>query len=225
MMKKLTFMVILAASIRPAEAQFTGTLVYQSTTSTNFRLTTVHEKGNQARIDCRIYSLKSGVPDSSTGQDQDPLIDDFTANKETKLLYKQQVASIGPFTDVWSQKRLKISPAEISVTLVGTETINGYSCKHFIINWKISKKELWITQDLGTSPVYILPAFLYYHPGSVFLDKLIAAGGAGIVVKGVTGPANIILAHVDKTSPPSSVFAIPSGYSTRDVTAFMEQAQ
>jgi hypothetical protein len=224
-MKKLAFLFFLAASIRPAAAQFTGTLVYQSTNSSNFRLTTVHAKGSQARIDCRIYSLKSGVPDSSTAQDQDPLIDDFTANHETKLLYKQQVASIGPFTDVWAQKRLKTSPAEINVTLVGPETVNGYKCQHFIITWKTSKKELWITQDLGTLPVCILPAFLYYHPGSIFLQKLTAAGGTGIVVKGVTGPANITLVSVDKTAPPSSVFSVPSGYSTRDVTAFMEQAQ
>jgi hypothetical protein len=223
-MKKLTFLLILAASIRPAAAQFTGTLVYSSTNG-SFFLTTVHEKGHQARIDCRIYSLKAGVPDSSTGQDQVPLIDDFSTNKQTKLLYKMQIANIGPFNDVWMQNRMKISAADVNVSLVGTETVNGYSCKHFIITMKKSKKEVWITQALGTSPVYILPAFLYCHPGSVYLQQLIAAGGAGIVVKAVTGPATINLVSVDKTPPPSSLFTVPSGYSTRDVTAYMEQAQ
>jgi hypothetical protein len=218
-MKKLALFIALATMFKSGFTQFQGSLTYE-TIATNKIVTVYSQNSTMARIDARIYPLKAGVPDSVNAKDQDPLIYDLKAGTQLTLHPKMSTA-IKTFYSVFSsEKMMKMTPSDFTITLIGTEKVGNYNCKHFRLVIKKVYKDinLWITQDLGIANILVCPAFMYYTPGTIGKKVIEDAGGQGIVVKGTSGPQTINLVSYTKRTPPNSLFQVPSGYNTLDQT-------
>jgi Domain of unknown function (DUF4412) len=220
-MKRIFALALLANTLQSASAQFQGVLVYEAV-FVNKVVTTFSENATMGRIDARTFKMKGGVVDSSTGHNQNTLLYDFIANKQTQLLQKQMVASIGGYTDAFMQRQMHFDVNTVTVAFVGPEKIGKYNCKHFTLTMDKFNRDLWITQDLGIPKLYILPGFLYYTPGNAILPKIIAAGGSGVIVKAVAGPVTSTLIGVQSGGPPASIFKVPPGYTIREMPAMMQ---
>jgi|GEM_PF-719724 len=114
------------------------------------------------------------------------------------------------------------SDEEFEVTLVGKETVNGYSCTHVIAKYKKSGKvrnDWWTSKDV--------PGFNGFKgvKGSKYLDddsfygKLAEKGADGFPVRmkmsetGGAGSFQMDLVKAEKKNNPASLFEIPAGYT------------
>jgi hypothetical protein len=219
-MKKLTLSIFLAIILYQGFSQFQGTLTYE-TIYVNKTVTTYNQNSTMGRIDAKIYPMKGTVPDTANAKSQDPLIYDFNAGTQWTLHPNMSMAIKTFYTTLSTEKLMKMTPADFTVTLIGTEKVGNYNCQHFRLVIKKSYKDinLWITKDLGNANILICPAFLYYTPGCLGTSLIQAAGGNGVVVKGTSGPQTLNLVNYSKRTPPNSLFQVPSGYSSVDNTA------
>ena len=108
---------------------------------------------------------------------------------------------------------MKLSADDIIVENTGSEKIGNFSCDHFTLTIKGSKKDLWITKDLGSASLYVGSEFLYYAGGAPVAEKLISAGASGVVVKSQYGQLITLLTGYEKKSIPTSMFEPPAGYT------------
>jgi hypothetical protein len=148
----------------------------------------------------------------------------------THLQFKTGMAIITKYTLDMMAANPGLQGGNVTIQNLGAETVNGYSCTHYVLARengvapKGSKTEVWITPALGAPTIYVMGSYLYYTPGYPPFTKLLAAGGNGVVVKilsGFTGYMSTInLVSVDKTTPSSSFFKIPSYYRTLDNSNF-----
>jgi hypothetical protein len=216
-MKKLSLLGLLTTFFLQAFSQFQGSLTYEQV-ATNKVVTTYYQNGNMSRIDAKIYPIKNKVPDTANAKDQFPLIYDFTANREITLHTDAKIAITTLPNTQMMEKLMNMTSNDISVKLVGAETVGNYSCQHFHVNIKKSMRDMnvWITQDLGNANIIILPMFLYFESGSMAMQILAQAGGNGVVVKATSGPLTINLVGVIKRTPPNKLFQTPSDYQSVD---------
>lgn len=223
-MKRLFFFLLLAGSTLLAAAQFTGKLVYEVTTSLNAnKLTMVcYLDKSHARIEAVSVPLNAGVPDPANSFYQDTLLYDLTAGKQTTMQYKTHMAIITAYTSKILMEAGLYKEGDVSVANMGAENVNGYNCTHFVMSFAKSspKRDFWITKDLGTASLVVAGGYLYYPPGHPLLQKLLDAGGAGVMVKASTGGKGFLstmsLVSVDKKMPAASLFQVPSWYTTID---------
>src|SRR5215831_13373046 len=214
-MKKISLLIALCALVRPCFSQFEGSLTYKSVHGNQINATYV-QSGSKARIDATVYPLVAGVPDTSKPNVQNTVLFDFNKNVETHLAYATKIAATMPLMALTMENALHLTDKDVTVQLVGPEKVGNFSCQHFIIIVRKEKKEVWITQDLGAANMFIFPNFVYYPPGCIESNKLIAAGGIGIVVKAISGPAVTTLESFRKAPVRVSIFDIPSGYAKVD---------
>jgi hypothetical protein len=223
-MKRLIFFLLLAGSTLLGSAQFIGKLVYEVTTTSNInKLTMVcYLDKSHARIEAVSVPLKAGVPDPSNPHYQDTLLFDLTSGKQTTLQYKTHIAVITAYTSRILMEAGMYKEGDVTVENMGAETVNGYKCTHFVLTMTKtkSKRDFWITKDLGAASLVVAGGYLYYPPGHPFLQKLSDAGGAGVMVRAVAGGGAIFstlnLVSVDKKAPAASLFQVPSWYTTLD---------
>jgi Domain of unknown function (DUF4412) len=109
-----------------------------------------------------------------------------------------------------------LAQKDVSVQNMGSEKIGSFSCDHYILTIKGSKKDLWITKDLGTSGLYVGSEFLYYATGGLVYQKLASVGANGIVVKSQNGTLKTELTNYEKKEIPAAMFQIPPGFQTID---------
>lgn len=206
--------VLIFITVQFVSAQFTGKLVYESDQRESKLVMTYYQDKNHARMEA--YSMHLA---------QDTIIYDLSKATETHLQYRAQNALIMQYIDAGANQVLKNQ--QINVQKMGQETVNGYSCTHYVItnsrNGRSNKGEVWITKDLGPAPsIYVMGGYLYYTPGYLLLTKLIEAGGDGIVVKAVHGEganiATVNLISIDKNMPSAALFQVPSRYTVMDRT-------
>src|SRR5882672_10676703 len=134
-MKKLSILALLISTGTAAFAQFEGVLTYDCTIR-NKTLTTIYESKSKILLEAKIYPMKAGVADIKEAKEQDAILFDFEAKKATRVGTKHHEtvsSSIGPVTN---DKNYKAKEEEISVTLIGTEKIDPYSCQHFTVKIK-----------------------------------------------------------------------------------------
>lgn len=223
---KLTITCLLSfASVQFAIAQFSGKLVYEKVHPDSKLVMTYYQDKTNARIEAYSVHMQNNVPDISTINAQDTILYDLSKSVETHLQNTTQRAIITQYTFSLISNSPLYQNQVIDIKKVGQETLNGYSCSHFLITntlkGRITHTEVWITKDLGPAPgIYVMGSYLYYTPGYPMFTKLIEAGGDGIVVKAVQGEgtfsAMINLVSVDKKTPSASMYKVPSRYTVID---------
>jgi len=214
-----------------AKAQFAGKLVYEIDRPDSKLVMTYYQNGTSGQSDGYSILLKAGVPDSSTMHLQDTILWDFAKATETHLHPSNQFAVItqymGNMEAAMMASQMK-GKASLSVTSLGADTANGYHCTHYVITSTsqlgTSKRDVWITQDLGPAPtVWVIASYTYYTPGYPHMVQLANAGANGIVVRsvssythmGVTSVMNLVSADT-KTRLRASMFSVPSHYTVID---------
>jgi Domain of unknown function (DUF4412) len=211
-MKKLTLMLIGIGLMRVSYAQFEGILLYDCTIK-NKTLTTIYVSKTKVLLEAKTFPMKDGVADISAGKEEDDLLFDFEANKATRLNSRYRKALTQDMAPVTADKLARAQDADITITDLGAEKVDNYNCHHFTIRIKGGVRDLWVTKDLGTTPLYMISLFDYFPVGSVVVNKLKDAGGEGIVVKSQSGNIVVNLANVQRKTVPPSFFQIPAGYS------------
>jgi hypothetical protein len=211
MKKKLTVLVALLAILQVSFAQFEGTLVYDCTMKTKVMMT-LYETKSKVKIESKIYPMKEGAADITKGKEQDNTLLDFTTNREVHFLDKHHAYTEGDFSQLNTEKEMKLSDGDISVENVGAEKIGKLECQHFVVKVKGDQRDLWITKDLGNSNICLAGIFVYYPMGSMILNKIKSAGGDGVVVKCQAGDQVVMLTNYQTRMPPAYNFVIPEGY-------------
>lgn len=209
-MKKLTLVVFLLVFLQVAHAQFEGILAYDCTIK-NKTLTTVYCAKTKVLLESKIYPMKGGAADISAGKEQDDLLFDFDTHKVYRISSKHKVAATGDMGPVTADRFDKIKTEDISVEDKGVEKVGDYNCHHFVIKMKNKQLDLWITKDLGSTPVCMVSQFDYFPMGSALYDKLEAAGADGIVVRSNFDDVVVNLTSVQRKTVPPSYFEIPGG--------------
>lgn len=211
-MKKLTLVIFLLVLLQAARAQFEGILMYDCTIK-NKTLTSVYCARSKVLLESKIYPMKGGAADISAGKEQDDLLFDFDAHKVYRISSKHKAAISGDMGPVTADRFDKIKSDDISVEDKGVEKAGDYNCHHFIVKLKNKQLDLWITKDLGTTPLCMVSQFDYFPTGSVLYDKLKAAGADGIVVRSNIDDVVVNLTGVQRKTVPPSYFEIPGSYS------------
>ena len=219
-MKKILLLLLVEVMFKSSFGQFEGVLSYENDYSNALVkgkvITSFYEANSKARVESKNIPVKDGNPDMSSAKDQDILLFDFDKQKETTLHAKMKMAIITGFMAVINEQSVKLTDADISVQDLGQEKIGQYSSTHFVVTIKKGKKDIWITKDIGGSNIFYIGPYLYYPKGSLVANKLIAAGGDGVVVKWKVGESIGALTSYQKKSLPSSTFVAPSDYSVME---------
>ena len=215
-----------------ANAQFTGKLVYQIVKPTVILTMTYYQNGNNVHVEAYSMEVKKGVVDSSTFSVQDTILFDLSKGTETHLQRQTGNAIISPYTmTILAQTRYGQMSTPVTVQQAETDTVNGYSCTHYIENstgakpFGSTRRDLWVTNALGTPGIAVMGSYLYYTPGSQPLQALYAAGGTGVIVRakisaiGQTAVMNLI--GVDTKTPGAALFQVPSNYVIIDRSGYV----
>jgi len=207
-MKKLNILALLISIGTVASAQFEGVLTYDCTLK-NKTITTIYESRSKILLEAKIYPMKAGIADIKEAKVQDPVIFDFDKKKATRIGAKHHEVVTSDLAPVTNDRNDKAKEGDITVTLVGPEKIDAWSCQHFTVKIRNTEVDLWVTKDLGASSVIMLSQFDYYPAGSILFEKLKAAGGDGIVIRSRQGDVVVNLTNAQVKTVPPSYFDIP----------------
>lgn len=231
-MKSTLIFLLICFFFQSPSGQFNGVLHYESDYdmggSVGKVLTTIYESGSQVRVESTNINTKSPFGPPST-KDQDVILFDFDKQQETHLQTLTNHAIITPYEAVLmqQQKMLDAMGTTSTVENVGNEKVGDYSCTHFVmttVNPKIksakygtSKKEIWVTKDLGSCHLWYVGAYLYYPEGTLFWKKFAEAGADGVVVKWQTGSGELstscMLTSYENKPLRASFFTPPSNFT------------
>jgi hypothetical protein len=231
-MKSLLVFLLIGFFFKAPTNQFNGVLHYESDYnmggSSGKVLTTIYQAGSKVRIESKNINTKSPLGPPAT-KDQDVLLYDFDKQEETHLQAITNRAIVTPYDAllIQQQKLMEQMGTTVSVENAGNEKVGDYNCTHFVmttVNSKIkstklnsSKKDIWITKDLGSCHLWYVGSYLYYPEGTFLQKKLADAGADGVVVKWQSGSGSLLttgmLTSYDTKSLPSSTFTPPSGYT------------
>jgi hypothetical protein len=202
-------------------AQFEGILHYECI-SKNQVLMSVYLTPGKARIEAKIVPFNNGIANVSAAKDQHIIIFDLVNKKEIKLIPDMKLATVSGFTEILMDSVANLTEKDISVQNLGSEKVGNFLCDHYMIMIKASRKDLWVTKDLGISGLYVGSEFLYYANGGLVYQKLTAAGAAGLVVKSLNGKLTTELKSYEKKVIPAAMFQIPSNYQIIDRNTMMQ---
>jgi len=218
------------AGAGPVAAQFTGKLVYTNG-DPDYPLTiTFWQNKNLGRVtQSEIEIGDDNKPDRAHPKISDTLAYDFAAGTVTGWQTKRQWAVTALSKHEMDVISSHITDGVATLTKVGVEKLNGYTCTHW--HWTVRSKkpgfdhdeDLWITRDLGVPGLLILGNTAYYTAEHPLVKKLIAAGGMGVLVKRGNhkiGRTGYELKQVDLTPPPPQTFRAPASYERVDATKF-----
>jgi hypothetical protein len=229
-MKNILACLLLGFFLKPPVSQFNGVLHYEIdynvAGSVGKVLTTIYETDSKVRVESKNIQTKSSLGQPGT-KDQNVLLFDFDKQQETHLQASFKRAVVTPYTEVVMQeeKMLESMGTTVTVQKLGNEKVGNYNCTHFVItsvNTKFiskantSKRDIWITRDLGSSRLWYVGPYLYYHEGTFFQKKLSDAGADGVVVKWQSGSGELLttcmLMSSENKSLPATTFTPPSDY-------------
>jgi len=207
-MKKLNILALFLITSTASFAQFEGVLTYDCTLK-NKTITTIYESKTKVLLEAKIYPMKAGIADIKEAKVQDAVIFDFDKKKASRIGAKHHEVLTSEIVPVTNDRNDKAKSEDITITLVGSEKIDAWSCQHFTVKIRNTEVDLWVTKDLGASSVIMLSQFDYYPAGSILFDKLKAAGGEGIVVRSRQGDVVVNLTNAQAKTVPLSYFDIP----------------
>jgi hypothetical protein len=223
----LSFVAISNFSLAQNDAVLTYENSYSDKIASGKVVTTIFESQGKARVESTNTQTQSSFGAPKT-ESQNVLIYDFASQKETHLNAKQNMAAVMPFIVITTEKRMMPAMGtDYTVENLGQETVGVYKCNHFVIttisaknkNLPAAKKDVWITNDLGTGNLFFVSPYLYLPVGSYHASKLLAAGGTGIVVKWQTTdplshqPNICTLTNYQTGKIRKDVFSVPSNYA------------
>ena len=212
---------LLACCVSTAHAQFAGKLTYRLVNPTSTLTMVYYQNGNNARVDAQSVSNSDTTKVVNV---QDTLLFDIAGRKMTHLQYKTGMAYITMNTAALAQQAMASTQSTVTVQTIGPETVNGYPCTHYVVEGKtgnyVSRREVWVTTALGTPGIQVAGGYLYWTPDFEQEIKLVAAGGAGVVVRSsvkAPGLSSVMdLVEVDTRAPNGRVFAVPAWYTVVD---------
>jgi hypothetical protein len=229
-MKKVELILCMCSLLNFAFAQAQGIFIYEneytSELGTGKVVTKMYDSKSFARIESSNTSTKNPYGTPGT-KDQNVLLYDFDKLTETHMNAVRKTAVITPFTAITTEEMMKKMGTEVTVQNMGQEKIGNYNCTHFVMTMtntknktanSESKKEFWITNDLGIGNIFYVGPYLYYPKGSLLAGKLSDAGAAGIVVRWqvmdpmTKKPSICNLVQYKAGQLPASTFAPPSDY-------------
>lgn len=234
-MKKIFALLVPLFACHFVFAQLNGILTYESDYN-NFGasgkvITTIYEQGSKARVESVNTRIKNGVPDNATANTQNVVLFDFVKKSETHLEAQTNMAIIMMPDQVIQQEMAQIG-TEVNVQKTGNETINGYNCTHYSMittsqklkNYS-SRRDVWLTQDIGNCGIWYVGPYLYYPLGGFLQQKLAAAGAAGVVVKWQVGEGKAYqtsgsLINFQKKNVDASLLIPSSNYTLVDHSNF-----
>jgi uncharacterized protein DUF4412 len=211
-MKKLTLVICFIGLLQAARAQFEGILYYECTLK-NQTLTTIYATKTKLLLEAKTYPIKEGAADIGKGKEQDALIFDFEARQTTRISSKRKWVAVSAISPVTDERVGNLKDEDISVEDKGEEKVGTYNCHHYVVKIRNKATELWITKDLGVTPLCLLSQFDYYPEGTVLYTKLSAAGADGVVVRSKSGDVVVSLTNVQRKTVPASYFEVPEGYT------------
>ncbi len=175
---------------------------------------TWHQDGNsRSEMEMNIAGLPTGAMNTITITRQDK------PNVITKLTPSNKTYTEISYEEYEPQEKKSTEPFE--VTVVGKETVNGYSCTHVIAKFKNSGKmrnEWWTSKDVPCFPGFSgMKGSKYFDDDNLFA-KMAEKGADGFPVRmkmseaGMSGGMQMDLVKAEKKTVPSSMFEIPAGY-------------
>ncbi|GIV34924.1 MAG: hypothetical protein KatS3mg031_2459 [Chitinophagales bacterium] len=125
---------------------------------------------------------------------------------------------LGPFGSYWGNAN--DSDTKVHATSE-TQTINGYSCKKYLIKNKKEETTLWVTNDVPLS----LEPLMNMLVKTEYLDKeLKGAFPMQATTKNLTtGEVNAFQVSVEKKPVEDKLFEFPAGLMEMDMTPLIEQ--
>ncbi|MFI5188308.1 MAG: DUF4412 domain-containing protein [Chitinophagales bacterium] len=219
------FLLSLAMISHSCFAQFEDILTYEDDydyhstngkeNATGVVLTNFYESNSKVLVRSRNTPIVNGKQDTSAAQDQNKVVFDFGTQKQMTIDANAKKAIVTGFMVNITNQVMKTTNADITIQNHGPEKIGQYSCTHFEITNKKNRKDidLWITKDLGTSNNFFAGPWLYYPRGSLEVNKLVAAGGDGVVLKWKAGKASATLASTQNQPFRPGFFDPPKGYT------------
>jgi hypothetical protein len=108
--------------------------------------------------------------------------------------------------------------SEVKVQKIGDEKMFGYSCVHIRVSYTItalhqiahSVDDEWYSAEVPGAQ-YLSPALLESHSPQV-VNKIMAAGCNGVLVKFRSGEMHLQLAGITKKDLPDAAFTLPANY-------------
>jgi hypothetical protein len=193
-------------------AQFSGKLVYDNGTAREPRTIVYWQDGDRARVD-----RKEDRP-------VDTLLYDFSDGSMVRLSTELHGGIQSSLRGEMSILGLFMTDGPV-ITNNGQEQVNGYACTHYHIHTNCGSwdRDVWITKDLGIPSLMIFEAPHYLAPGHPFMKRLLAAGGAGVVVRMVPvdpRKPSLNLVSADRTAPDPATFRVPQGYKVVDMRKY-----
>jgi hypothetical protein len=116
--------------------------------------------------------------------------------------------------NVIDQALLKQEGEKYKAYVIGTETVNGYSCKHAVLKGKNLVMDMWMSTDVPGYDVY-KKAAAASSVGGNFMSALQAAGADGFPVKIFmeNSASSMTLTKATYVGVSNNFFDIPSNYS------------
>lgn len=116
--------------------------------------------------------------------------------------------------NVIDQALLKQEGEKYKAYVIGTETVNGYSCKHAVLKGKNLVMDMWMSTDVPGYDVY-KKAAAASSVGGNFMSALQAAGADGFPVKIFmeNSASSMTLTKATYVGVSNNFFDIPSTYS------------
>jgi hypothetical protein len=175
---------------------------------------TWHQDGNsRSEMEMNIPGLPAGAMNAVTITRQD------RPNTIIKLTPSNKTYSEISYEEYEPQEKKSTEPFE--VTVVGKETVNGYSCAHVIAKFKNSGKmrnEWWTSKDVPGFPGFSGMKGTKYFDDDSFFAKMAEKGADGFPVRmkmseAGMGGMQMDLVKAEKKNIPSSMFEIPADYT------------
>jgi hypothetical protein len=214
---------LLACGVWTAQAQFAGKLTYRIVYPSSTLTMVYYQNGNNARVEAHSFSNADSTVITNV---QDTLLFDIAGLNITHLQYQTGRAIIAKTAPTLAKGAMAGLNTQVNIQTIGAENVNGYACTHYVIATQtgqmLSKKDIWVTTSLGTPGIQVAGGYLYYTPDFPQEIKLLAAGGAGVVVKSsisagkMTSEMNLI--GVDTKPPSPRLFTVPGWYTVIDNT-------
>ena len=140
--------------------------------------------------------------------------------QNTKVAFTQPLST----EDQRNQQVWQMQGGSVTIENLGPEKVGQFNCIHYVVTTtstktktpaSMPKKNIWMTGDLGNSNIWYVGPYLYYITGGFQQKKLADAGVSGVVIKWQYGDAGATLTGYQQGSVPTSVFAVPSGYTAQ----------
>ena len=166
-------MFCIACTLKTSFAQVEGILTYENVYDDKLglgKLPQLFTKQSKARIESTNAQTKSAFGAPST-KDQNVILFDFDKSNETHLDSKRNMAIVTAFTMSSMEQQMKAMGTEMTVQNLGAEKVGNYNCTHYVMtsssskykNLPPGKKEFWITNDLGTTNLFLLDNIFIIH--------------------------------------------------------------